>query len=236
MSGLSPAELDLVATAPLFSGIERADLAALLAGATTMSYPKTALLFSQGDKADRFFVVLAGQVNLFAMTKTGQQSIIEIFTAIATFAEAAIFLTGEFPLNCEVLGGTRLVHVPAAPFLNHLSQHPHLSMILLKGLARWQARMTTEIAEIKSRSPAQRLASFLLAFSPKNEDANRVRLPLSKATLASRIGITPESLSRALSRMKSLGVESQGREIVIADRSALQRFLKEDENQPSCEQ
>lgn len=231
MSGLSPIDLDLVATAPLFSGVERGDLAALLAQSQTVNYQKPVLLFNQGDKADRFFVVLAGQVNLFAMTKAGQQSIIEIFTPVATFAEAAIFQSGEFPLNCEVLGGTKLVHVSAAPFLNHLAQHPTLSMILLKSLARWQSRMTAEIAEIKSRSPAQRLASFLLAYAAKSEGDTKLRLPLAKATLASRIGITPESLSRALARMKPIGVESKGREIFIADIGVLRRFLEEDGNQ-----
>ncbi|TAN46952.1 MAG: cyclic nucleotide-binding domain-containing protein [Rhodospirillales bacterium] len=230
MRGLSQDELDLAATAPLFSGVERADLAALLTGANTISYAKPALVFSQGDKADRFFIILAGQVNLFAMTKTGQQSIIEVFTAVTTFAEAAIFSPGEFPLNCEVLGGTRLIHVPARSFLRHLSLNPHLAMILLKGLARWQARMTAEIAQIKSRSPAQRLASFLLSFSPEDMPQAKLRLPLTKVTLASRIGIAPESLSRALARMKSVGVESQGRDIVIADRQALRRFLHEDGN------
>lgn len=227
MTKLNQADLDMASAAPLFSGVERADLETLLEGAQTISYPKQTLLFSQGDKADRFFVVLSGQVNLFAMTKSGQQSIIEVFTAITTFAEAAIFLTSEFPLNCEISSGTKLIHVPAAPFLKHLSAHPRLSMILLKGLARWQARMTAEIAQIKSRSPAQRLASFLLAYAPQEEKLARLRLPLSKATLASRIGITPESLSRALARMKPIGIESQGREVVITDLEALRRFLHE---------
>jgi CRP-like cAMP-binding protein len=231
MSGLSKTDLDQIVSTPLFSGIERQDLEALLAGAQTVIYQKTALLFNQGDKADRFFVVLEGQANLFAMTRAGQQSIIELFTPVATFAEAAIFMSGAFPLNCEVLSGTRLVHVPANSFLNHLARHPHLSMILLKSLARWQARMATEIAEIKSRSPAQRLASFLLAYAQKVEGNTRINLPLPKAILASRIGITPESLSRALARMKNIGVESFGREIVISDLSNLRRFLEEETGQ-----
>ncbi|MBF0167557.1 MAG: helix-turn-helix domain-containing protein [Alphaproteobacteria bacterium] len=230
MSGLSPSDLDLASKAPLFSGVERADLAALLSGSNTVSYARQTLIFSQGDKADRFFIILDGQVNLYAMTKTGQQSIIEVFSAVTTFAEAAIFSPGEFPLNCEVLGGTRLIHVPAPSFLKHLSQNPHLAMILLKGLARWQARMTEEIAQIKSRSPAQRLASFLLTFAPENTKQARLRLPLTKVTLASRIGIAPESLSRALARMKSVGVESRGRDIIITDREALRRFLHEGGN------
>lgn len=228
---LSAADLDLVATAPLFAEVSRADLATMMEGARANAYAETELLFSQGDKADRFFVVLAGRVDLFALTETGDQSIIEVFDAVNTFAEAAIFSSGRFPLGCEVAAGSRLVHVPAAPFLKRLSENRHLALLLLGGLARWQARLVREIAELKSRSPAQRLASFLVALAKENgEGEAQVRLPLSKAVLASRLGIAPESLSRALARLKAVGVESRGRDVVITDLAALRRLMQDAES------
>jgi CRP/FNR family transcriptional activator FtrB len=47
-----------------------------------------------------------------------------------------------------------------------------------------------------------------------------------KRTLASRLGMTPENLSRNLALLAKYGVTSSGREIVIDDSSALQRFAK----------
>lgn len=224
---LNAADLDFVAAAPLFADISRADLIALLDQAQAVAYPETGLLFSQGDKADRFFVVLDGRVNLFALTETGDQSVIEVFDPIATFAEAAIFSSGKFPLNCEVMAGSKLVHVPAAPFLKRLAENRKLALLLLGGLARWQRRLIQEITELKSKSPGQRLASFLLALAAGAEGKAQVRLPLTKAVLASRIGIAPESLSRALGRLKVVGVESFGREVVITDLDALRRLVRE---------
>ena len=227
MAGLSSADLALVAAAPLFSDVSSADLALLMEGAQAVAYAETGLLFSEGDKADRFFVVVAGRVNLFALTESGDQSIIEVFDAPATFAEAAIFSSGRFPLNCEVVGGSRLIHVAAGPFLRRLSEHRRLAMLLLGGLARWQMRLIREIVDLKNKSPSQRLASFLLALAQTGESGAQVRLPLSKGVLASRIGIAPESLSRALARLKSVGVESRGREVVITDLDALRRLMRE---------
>ena len=234
MAGLPAADLELCAQAPLFAALDRTDLCALLEQAQAVSYGETGLLFSQGDTADRFFVVLAGRVNLFALTETGDQSIIEVFDAVATFAEAAMFSSGKFPLNCEVLAGSRLVHVPAGPFLKRLSENRKTAFHLMSGLSRWQMRMIHEITELKSKSPGQRLASFLLALSRKQEgDAEgggtQVRLPITKAVLASRIGIAPESLSRALGRLKAVGVESHGREVVLTDLDALRRLVREGE-------
>ena len=227
MAGLSPSDLALVATAPLFSDVAAADLALLTEGAQSVAYPEQTLLFGEGDAADRFFVILAGRVNLFALTEAGDQSIIETFDAVNTFAEAAIFSSAQFPLNCEVLAGSRLVHIGASGFLRRLSENRRLAMVLLGGLARWQMRLIREITSLKNTSPAQRLASFLVALAPAGEGGAHVRLPLSKGVLASRIGISPESLSRALARLKAVGVESRGREVVITDLDALRRLMRE---------
>jgi len=227
MAGLSATDLALCARAPLFVALDPSELALLLEQASALSYAETGLLFSQGDAADRFFVVLEGRANLFALTETGDQSIIEVFDPIATFAEAAMFSSGKFPLNCEVVAGSRLVHVPSAPFLKRLSEHRRLGFHLLAGLSRWQLRMIHEITELKSKSPGQRLASFLLALAKGAEGTAQVRLPITKAVLASRIGIAPESLSRALARLKAVGVESHGREVVLTDLDALRRLVRE---------
>ena len=231
MSVLTPSDLALVAQAPLLAGLSAEQLALLLDGAHLASYPELELLFSQGDKADRFFVVLEGRVSLFALTESGDQSIIEVFDPICTFAEAAIFSSGIFPLNCEVMAGSRLVHIPAAPFMKRLTDNPVLGLTLLGGLSRWQSRLIHEITELKSKSPSQRLATFLLALAAKAVEAGgnseRVRLPLTKSILASRIGIAPESLSRALNRLKAVGVETHGREVEITDLDALRRLVRE---------
>ncbi|HSV28736.1 MAG TPA: helix-turn-helix domain-containing protein, partial [Candidatus Omnitrophota bacterium] len=164
---------------------------------------------------------------LFALTEAGDQSIIEVVDPIGTFAEAAMFSSAKFPLNCEVMAGSRLIHVPAAPFMRRLSDNRALAFHLLAALSLWQKRMIHEITELKSKSPAQRLASFLLALARDGEGQAQIRLPITKAVLASRIGIAPESLSRALARLKSVGVETQGRELVLTDLAALRRLVRE---------
>lgn len=227
MGGLAPNDAARTALAPLFADLDGRDLALLLEGAQGVAYAETGLLFSEGDAADRFFVILEGRVSLFALTETGDQSIIEVFDPVCTFAEAAIFSSGVFPLNCEVAAGTRLVHIPAGPFLKRLSENRVLGMKLLAGLAQWQRRLIHEIADLTGKSPAERLASFLLALAGGAAGRAEIRLPLSKAALASRIGITPESLSRALARLKAAGVETSGRDVVLTDTEALRALLRE---------
>jgi len=224
---IAAADAAVCATAPLFAGLAPDAFALLLDGAHVEEYPAVAPLFAAGDPADRFFVVLAGRVTLFVLTEAGEQSVIEWFEPVCSFAEAAMLSLGIFPLHCEVAAGSRLVHIPAAPLLRRLEQRPDLAFTLLSGLARWRTRLTDEIVTLKSRSPTQRLAGFLLGLIPAGAEAGRIRLPLSKTVLASRIGIAPESLSRALVRLRAHGVEARGREIILSDPAALRRFCAE---------
>lgn len=230
MLHLSQTDLALLLRAPLFAGIPQDRLLALIDGAGVSSFTETSLLFSQGDVADRFFLVLDGRVNLFALTDKGDQTIIEVFEKGWTFAEAAMFSSGRFPLNAEVNAGTRLLSIPVAPFLRRLSEHRDLAFQMLSALSRWQRHLMIEIAELKSKSPVQRLGAFLLHLAGADDvamgGAVEVRLPITKTVLASRIGIAPESLSRAIARLRSVGVESRGRDLIITDIAALRRFCQ----------
>ena len=226
---LQPADEAVVLDTPLFAELERDAVLTLLDGATVTTPAKSGFLFAQGDAADRFFLVLAGRVNLFALTEDGNQSIIEVIDAGNSFAEAAIFASRRYPVNAEALADTRLLEVPAAPFLRRLAENPRLAAMLLASLARWQRRLFSEISGIKSRTPVQRLGLFLLAQAGTGDDNSAiVQSALSKTQLASRIGITPESLSRALSRLRQIGVTSHGRGFSITNLAELRRFCGAD--------
>ena len=88
---LSNEDFETVCRTPLFEGLPQESLADLLEGASVRSYDDDSLLFSAGDRADCFFVVVDGAVRLFALNEDGSESIIEIVSAGASFAEAAMF-------------------------------------------------------------------------------------------------------------------------------------------------
>ena len=222
-----PTDDQLLLQTPLFAGLTADTVRWLLADATASDHPDGGMLFSQGDVADRFFAVLAGHVNLFALTEAGAHSIIEVIEPGQTFAEAVMFMNGQFPLNAEVAPGTRLLTITAPPFLARLAQRPQLTLHLLTSMAHWQHRLIREIASLQGRSPAPRVGLFLLA--RLQAGGGNVRLPLTMTELASRIGITPESLSRIMARLRPLGVSSGRTEIEIADPQELRRFCQDDD-------
>jgi CRP-like cAMP-binding protein len=208
---------DLVTALPLFDGIESKVLCRLLSDSQMITKTRGSVLFSAGDEADCFYVVLSGAVKLFALTQDGRESIVEIFGPGTSFAEAAMMSTGCFPLHAEVIEEGCLIRVGRRAFLATLhSDHP-LAYRMMAALIRWNRRLAAEIADLKERTPWQRVTEFLLAQTDATEGGVQISLPFNKEVLASRVGIRRESLSRVLGRLRALGVRSSGSAVQIDD-------------------
>jgi CRP-like cAMP-binding protein len=222
----SPSDLEAACRVVLFSGLARESVADLLDHASVRSYDQDSLLFSAGDPADRFFVVVEGAVKLSVIDSDGNETIIEIIGAGNSFAEAAMFGSGRFPVSAEAMTGTRLITIEAATFLRKLEENRRLGLDMLAAMGRWQLQLMAELRQLKAHTPAQRLAWYLLRLADASTGVARVKLPYRKSIIAARIGITPESLSRALARLAELGVETLGDEVLIHDVQRLERYCQ----------
>jgi CRP-like cAMP-binding protein len=221
---IGPADLAQIAQVPLFSRIGQDHLASLCGRGTVRVFDAPTLLFSTGDPADGFFVVLAGRVHLATLTVEGAEAVVTVVEAGETFAEAAMFGSGRFPVNAEAQPGAEVVRIERAPFEAALRATPDLAFRMLDALIARQHFLIAEVSQLKSQSPAQRLASYLLALLESGRWSGHGRLPHAKQVIASRIGIDPASLSRALRRLDSAGIVCEGEEVIITDPARLRDF------------
>ncbi len=225
---LSDEDLELVCKAPTFIELPEEDVERLMSSASARSMPRHTLLFSQGDPADRFYVVLGGKVKLFTAMESGDEGVVEIVEPIHTFAEAAMFASGKFPVNAEVVENSVLVQVSAEPFFRELSQNTALAFKIMAAMSRRHRRLLRQISDLKLKSPGQRLGSFLLSLTEKLEGKAHVKLPFDKTLIASHVGMKPESLSRAMARLRDIGVICERRDVEINDINALRVFCGEE--------
>jgi len=72
------------------------------------------------------------------------------------------------------------------------------------------------------------VAEFLLELAPCKEGACEVVLPYDKVLIAGRLGMKPESQSRAFVRLRDQGVTIRQNNAVIEDVTALRAFAEED--------
>ncbi|CDK98620.1 conserved protein of unknown function, containing cyclic nucleotide-binding-like [Magnetospirillum gryphiswaldense MSR-1 v2] len=208
---------------PLFDGLEHDILERLMADSTALTLERRSLLFSAGAVADCFYIVLDGQVKLSALTPDGRESIVEVFTPVSSFGEAAMLSMGVFPLHAEVIEDATIIRVGRRAFVATLRSDPVVGYRMLAGMCRWHQRLSSEIRHLKEIPPWQRVAEFLLALTDTRQGQAVVALPFNKEILASRVGIRRESLSRVLARLRDMGVRTEGNSVRIDDVASLRQ-------------
>lgn len=223
-SGLSDAEKTLLMKLPLFSGLTEEEFFRLIEGAWTETFPSQSLLFLQDDEADHFYVVLQGWVKLFRATADGQEGVISVIPAGQSFAEAAIFQSGRYPVSASTLDETRLLAIPAASFIARVVEDSSYALKILASMSCHLHRLVNQVEELALKSSVERVAGYLSELCPNDAGPASIRLPLDKAIIAQRLGMQPETLSRSFARLRNLGVESKGGQVRIDDVSALRQF------------
>lgn len=199
-----------------------------LASHPPITLKKGQLLFHQGDPAAAFFVVLEGWMKLYRTAPDGAEVIIHVAKAGETFAEAAMFMEGAYPVNAEAATGVRLQRISAHSVRDCVVANPSFAFSMLGAMSFRLRRLVNEIENLKRRGAAELVAGFLLQLCGQGEpDRCTLTLPFEKALIAARLGIKPEFFSRALVRLKEFGVEVNGAEVTIASRSALGKLLDE---------
>jgi CRP-like cAMP-binding protein len=210
-------EYRIAAGTALFQGIGADRLPALLDEATVRSYPAGALLFMQGDAAEACFVVIDGWVKLFRSTVVGEEAVIGTMTAGQSFGEAVALVGARFPVSAEAVTAARLLRVPAAGLRRKMQADPDISIAMVASTLQHLRLLVDQIEQLKAQTGAQRVAAFLLSLAQAESGPARVDLPYDKSLIAGRLGMKPESLSRAFHRLKDCGVTVEQAHVEIAD-------------------
>lgn len=234
-TGIGKGDYDLLAQTPLFAGLARDSVKALLADSAMHRFERAAVLFVQGEAATRFYIIFEGWVKLFRATRDGHESVIGVFTSGESFAEAAMFASGVFPVSAVVVDDARLLVVPADKFIRRLREDPALSLMILASMSRHLRQLVMQVEQLNTRSTTERLATFLLKLCANDKGPATVRLPMDKALIAGRLGMQPETLSRTFAKLREYGVQTKGAEMIIPDVAALRRLAEGDQFEgPPC--
>ena len=225
---LNAREIEYLQALPLFGDLSVDSLKALLDGAAILVHGKRKTLFLQGDPATHFFVVLSGWVKLYRLRPDGAEVVVEVFGPGESFAEGAMHMPEGYPVSAEMVEDGRLLAVPTATFSQRVREDPDLAISMLASMAVRLKAFVNRIEKTETQTAAQRVADFFLRFGrPAGSDSTRliVQLPYDKQLIANRLGMKPETFSRALSALRKQGVQVEGARAEVRDRRILQRFV-----------
>ena len=183
------------------------------------------LLFSDGEKAVGFFVVLDGKVKVYKLSPEGKERILHIIHPGGTFAEAAIFADGLYPAYAEPLQSSKLLFLPKEGFLNLLMDNGRISINMIAGLSKFLRQFANQIEDLTFKDVPSRLARYLMVLSEGVKES--LELPISKSQLASNLGTVSETLSRTLRKLSEDDLISvSGKKVEILDFDRLEELAE----------
>jgi CRP-like cAMP-binding protein len=210
---------------PLFKGLPPEQIKQLASIAVYKTFRKGESIFSEGQEAAGFYVVVAGRVKVSKLAPDGKEQILHILGSREPFGEVPVFAGEHFPANAEAMEDCRALFMPRDAFIGLIKKEPSLAMNMLALLASRLRRFSNLIEGLSLKGVPARLASYLMYLSQRHEGADRLELDISKALLANLLGTIPETLSRILARMTQEGlIEVDGRKIRLVNCRALEEL------------
>lgn len=185
--------------------------------AQTINLSKNSTLFLNEDEADRFYLVISGWIKLYRETIEGAQSIVDILTTNHVFGETAIFQNDLYPFSAEAAEESVVISFPIEILKSEIENNPKLAMDMMSSMARYRRQQDQEIENRTLKNASQRIGCFLLRLIDQKQTGSVIiKLPYDKTLVASRLGMQPETFSRAINKLKTnIKMDVKGSEIHV---------------------
>ncbi len=197
---------------------------------STAVYPKSTLLFIEGQNPRGIFVLCAGKAKLFTSASDGKTIITEISKAGDILGLNATISNRPYEVTAEMLEPGQANFIARDALLQFLRQHGEVALRVAEQLSQNYYTAHEEIRTLGlTRSPSEKFAKLLLSWSVNVGDTNEpapVKMTLTHEEIAEMIGTTRETVSRLFSDFKKKQwLQTKGSSLVIRNKSALEKIV-----------
>lgn len=227
-SHATSADLEIVRRINVFRGLSPLMIERLIAPTMVIELDERDILFRQDDPAVAFFIVIEGWVKLSRVTSGGEEAVIHVFAKGDSFAEAVAFTGKPYPATAEAVSRARVASIPAAHVIKCIRDTPDIALAMIASTSAHLHNLVQQVEQLKAQTGVQRLADFIVTLCPQHIGACTIALPYDKGLIAGRLGLKPETLSRAFAKLRGIGVIVRASHVHVKDVSRLRRFASDD--------
>ncbi len=189
------------------AALDDAPLARLFALATTERIMAGSWLVRPGDRADSVYLLRAGHAHVSRVTRDGKRQILAFLFPgdLFAFTQEPRYVYGAYADTDLVL-----CRVPRTQFDTFVDATPELERHIRMQLARLLDSAQELIFTLGRKSALERVASFIWYLQYRQRKLGRCgprwAIPMSRTDIADFLGLTSESVSRALTRLRRAGL------------------------------
>ena len=191
----TPTAADLAAI-PLFASLSEEELQATAQLFTVRSYPKDAIVATEGDRLDLFNIIMSGRIQFFWHDEAGYQVKLGIDGPGGHYAD--VTLDGQLILMSVIaLDDLRVASISMAGLKQLLLRHPQVSFDLLMDVVARLRRLVERTKTFTMEDVYGRVVKLLLAAAVETND-KLVTERLTHVEIGQRVGATREMVGRVM--------------------------------------
>jgi CRP/FNR family transcriptional regulator len=208
------------------------DLVFLARVAQKMNVAAGKMFVEEGDSARFFYNINAGTVCLFKALADGRRQITG-FMGVGQFLGLSVH--GDYAFSAEAMENVEICRFDRVEMKRVFADFPALERRLLDFTTHELVIAQDQMLLLGRKTAAERVASFLLSWAERQESCPAgtkppalfvLPLPMTRMDLADCLGLTLETVSRALNQMKRDGLIdlSTPRQVVLIKPSRLRKI------------
>jgi len=193
-------KIDL-ASLPVGPGLERQVLCHPMAVSSSLKKAPGETLFAEGEKTDSIYEVVHGMLRLYKLLPDGRRQITGFLSAghLLGFAPEGVNV-----YTAEAITEVTLCRYKRAAFERLIDEVPGFARRLLTAASHELRAAQDQMLLLGRKTATERVASFLLLMANQQEsdDTDEVDVPMTRSDIADHLGLTIETVSRTLTKLK----------------------------------
>jgi CRP/FNR family transcriptional regulator len=197
---------------------------------STAIYPKSTVLFIEGQLPRGVFLLCAGKAKLSASSSDGKTVILKISEPGDVLGLNAAISNRPYEATAEMLEPGQANFIARDALLQFLREHGEVALRVVEQLSRNYYSAYEEIRTLAlTSSPSEKFAKLLLAWSAEavhSADPLHLKSTLTHEEIAEMIGTTRETVSRLFSEFKKNQLlRVKGSTLIIRNKPALEKMV-----------
>jgi CRP/FNR family transcriptional regulator len=196
---------------------------------STAVYPKSTMLFIEGQQPRGVFVLCTGKAKLSTSSSEGKTIITKISEPGDVLGLNATISNRPYEVTAEMIEPGQANFIARDALLGFLREYGEVAVRVAEQLSSNYYTAYEEIRTLGlSTSPSEKFAKLLLGWSStaRNGDPLQIKITLTHEEIAEMIGTTRETVSRLFSDFKKRQlVQLKGATLLIRNKAELQRMV-----------
>lgn len=175
----------------------------LIAEGGTEFHPPKSKIFTQGEVASHFYIVVKGRVRVYTITQSGQERTIEILEAGRIFGDSSFLVNSRRTVTIEAVVTSEIIYCDTEKLIELCTKSSQLMRLVFQHMAQTCNYLTHQLIQGSHYNSHQKVVDFLL-----NEATSRGTnvLPYTHEELAASTALNRVTVSRIISKLKQQGI------------------------------